>query len=752
MIRISQWLLLCVLVAFPVAHAQPFEVINVGPQPSDSRTNLSSPSAGPVSNTIGQPGTAEQAVGAQKSSPQATVRESTIRTNPRETGPVAESAFEKYVSLKTKQPKVGDSSASSGGEAGTPELRQFGYDLFRQAPSTFAPVEQVPVGPDYVIGPDDEIRISVWGKVEGQWLVRVDRDGNINVPKAGVLGVTGLTFGQVKELLQRQFSKYFSGYEMSVSMGSLRTIRVYIVGNAERPGSYTVSSLATLVNALIEAGGPSKIGAMRKIQLMRRGRSIVDFDMYDLLLKGDKSKDMRLMPEDVIFVPPVGPLVALKGNVKKPAIYEMRGETRLADLLAMAGGLTGVAFKGRVQVQRTVGQDSRTIFESDLVDIEKIAEKNFALQDWDIVTVFNVPEGNRVARIAGAVATTGEFAIDPGITRVKDVIAKAGGLLYYASETAEVTRVKVTQGGPLTERFMVDLSKALAGDPGQNVLLETNDYLFVRAVPDWQLYRLATISGEVKYPGAYTVRKGERLSSLIERAGGYGDKAYLRGAVFTRERVRELQQKTLEEMITRLERELLAESSTVTASSTESIEARKVELAQRQTFIESLKKQKATGRLTIRLAHLRLLKGSAYDIELEDNDSLFIPMDNRVVNVAGAVMSNASMVYVEKVAPKDYISMAGGYSRYADTANTYVLKVDGSARKLSGGTFNWNTSKDRWELAGFGSEGKQIEPGDTIVVPEKLERVAWLRQLKDITQILANVAVTAGAVYLFGHY
>jgi polysaccharide biosynthesis/export protein len=751
MIRISQWLLLCVLAAFPVAHAQQFEVINVGPQTSDSRATLSTP-VSPVSNTNGQPRTNEQTVGTQKSSSQTTGRESTIRSNPREAGPVAESAFEKYVSLKTKQSKAGDSGASLSAETGSPELRQFGYDLFRQAPSTFAPVEHVPVGPDYVVGPDDEIRISVWGKIEGQWLVRVDRDGNINVPKVGVLGVTGLTFGQLKDLLQRQFSKYFSGYEMSVSMGSLRTIRVYIVGNAERSGSYTVSSLATLVNALIEAGGPSRIGTMRKIQLKRQGRSVVDFDMYDLLLKGDKSKDMRLMPEDVIFVPPGGPLVALKGNVKNPAIYEIKGETRLADLLAMAGGLTGVAFRGRVQVQRTVGQDSRTIFESDLVDIEKVAEKNFVLQDWDIVTVFNVPEGNRVARVAGAVATVGEFAIDPGITRIKDVIAKAGGLLYYASQAAEVTRVKVTQEGPLTERFMIDLSKALTGDPGQNVLLEMNDYLFIRAVPDWQLYRLAAISGEIKYPGAYTVRKGERLSSLIERAGGYGDKAYLRGAIFIRERVRELQQKTLEEMITRLERELLAENSTITASSTESIEARRIELAQKQAFVESLKKQKATGRLTVRLAHLRLLKGSAYDIELEDNDSLFIPLDNRVVNVAGAVMSNASVVYLEKVAPKDYIGMAGGYSRYADTKNTYVLKVDGSARKLSEGTFNWNTSKDRWELAGFGSEGKQIEPGDTIVVPEKLERVAWLRQLKDITQILANVAVTAGAVYLFGHY
>ncbi len=628
---------------------------------------------------------------------------------------------------------------------------QFGYELFSRPPSTFAPVDQVPVGPDYVIGPDDEIRIAVWGKVEGQWACSVDRDGNINVPKIGILGVTGLTFRELKELLGREFSKYFTGYDMSVSRGSLRTMKVYVVGNANRPGAYTVSSLATLVNALIEAGGPSKTGTMRDIQVKRKGMTPVRFDMYDLLLSGDKTGDIRLMPEDVIFIPPVGPLAAIIGNVRTPAIYELKNETKLSDLLCMAGGLTGFAFKGRIQLQRTEQQEARTIFEGDLVAIEKTPEKNIVLRDWDIARVFDVAERNNVVRITGAVANGGEFGIVPNATTIKDLIAKTGGLLYYASTSAEVTRVKVTQEGPVTERFTVDLTRALAGDPQNNVVLEMNDYIFVRSVPEWQLYRTVTVSGQVRYPGTYTIKKGERLSSLLERAGGYTDRAYLRGAVFTRERVRELQQKNLETMIIRLERELLAEGASVRSASAEGVEARKIELQQKQAFIESLKRTRSTGRLTIRLANLRLLKGSEFDIELEDNDSLTIPMNNRVVSVVGAVMSNTTMVHLEKVSAKEYVRMAGGYSRYADAKNSYVLSVDGSARKLSGGAVSWSDSRERWEMGGFRSDRKGIEAGDTIVVPEKLDRIAWLREIKDITQILANVAVAAGAVYLFSN-
>ena len=734
----SIWIgVLAALVLFSTARAQ-FQITQVGPTPQQGTSGAQA--GGNTPQVQQQIGAFPESTLDKQSLPQIKEGANPRETTQKEAAPAALSAFETYIEKKLKDT----------GEPDEPGLRQFGYNLFARVPSTFAPVEDVPVGPDYVLGPGDELKIALWGKVEGQFNVTISRDGTISIPKVGTIGVAGLTFRELKELLNREFAKYFTGYEMNVSLGSLRTIRVYVVGNASRPGSYTVSSLATLVNALMEAGGPSKIGTLRDIQLKRNGKTLVHLDLYDFLLKGDKSKDLRLMPEDVIFIPPIGPITAILGGVRNPAIYELKGETRLTDLFEMAGGLTGFAFKGRVQIRRTEKQEFRVTFESDLVDIDKLPQKNAVLRDWDIVRVFNVSEGLNIVKVKGAVSSPGDFGIEPGVTRLSDVVARAGGLLYYASNNAEITRVRVTQDGPVTERQVVDLSKVLSGNKADDKVVEINDYIFVRAVPDWQLYRVVTISGEVKYPGTYTVKKGERLSSLIERAGGYGEKAYLRGTVFTRDRVRALQQATLDEMIARLERELLLEGASVRSTSAEGIEAKKVEAQQKQAFLESLKKQKPTGRMTIRLAHLRLLKGSVYDIELEDNDSLFIPMDNRVVNVAGAVMSSSSLVYVENVQAKEYIGMAGGYSRYADEKNTYVLKVDGSARKIGGGLINWSSSKDRWEVAGFGSEGKQIEPGDTIVVPEKLDQIAWLREIKDITQILSNVAVAAGAVYLFG--
>jgi hypothetical protein len=197
-----------------------------------------------------------------------------------------------------------------------------------------------------------------------------------------------------------------------------------------------------------------------------------------------------------------------------------------------------------------------------------------------------------------------------------------------------------------------------------------------------------------------------------------------------------------------LERELLAEGGAAisTSVSQEEVTAKKIEQEQKQKFIASLHQLKATGRMSINLSHLRLLKGSEYDIELEDADSLYIPPRPSVVNVTGAVMSQGSFLYSDKLDVEEFIKMAGGYSRYADIDNTYILKVDGSARKVARGFMNWNIGKSRWEMTAFGEKIADVEPGDTIVVPEKIERIAWLREIRDITQILMQMAVVAAVV------
>lgn len=620
----------------------------------------------------------------------------------------------------------------------TRELKQFGYDLFLADFFSFAPSQTVPVGPDYVVGPGDTVRVDLWGKIEGQFELAVDRDGQVAIPKVGVVGVAGLTFAELKEALHKAVSRNYTGFEMNVSMGALRSVLVYVVGNARRPGAYTVSSLSTLVNALFVSGGPAKSGSMRNIQVKRGGDLVARFDLYEFLLKGDKSKDIRLMPEDVVFIPPIGPVVAIAGSVNTPALYELDGEQGIRGLVDLAGGLSPVASRGRVRIERIERGTRQIVLESDL---ERVDEQEVPVQNGDVVTVFPVFLDRRVVRIAGAVHREGEFGIGAGIS-VRDLLSLAGGPKYYASRReAELTRVSVTESGPKTETVRLDLERALAGDPSHDLELRENDYLFVRTVPDWTLYRTVTVTGEVRHPGTYTIRKGERLSSLIERVGGFTDKAYARGATFTRERVRELQQAQIDDMVDRLEKEVTARIAVGVATAVTPEEARikEIEFKQVTAFLEKLKQARAKGRMVVAVAEAAELRGTPGDVELEDRDALHVPLNPGSVQVAGSVFNQTAFVYDPKRDIDHYIEMAGGPTTTADEENIYVLKVDGSA--IRGPRKGWFGIS--W---GWGAGGPPLDPGDTIVVPEDLERIAWLREIKDVTTVFYQLAVSAGVI------
>ncbi|MEN8263534.1 MAG: SLBB domain-containing protein [Nitrospirota bacterium] len=723
--------LILIVVSAYTSYAQQINIVPISPA-SGSSTAIIKPSSVQQPQVTNQP---------DKQTPSFQQQVSTPRP------PEILSEFEQFTtetlseSDKITTAKTPETTPDKAPETTPENLRQFGYDLFRKPPSTFAPSDSVPVGPGYVIGPGDGIKITVWGKVEGMWSIVVDRDGNISLPKVGVLGITGLTFSELKSLLYKEFSKYYTGFEMNVSMGSLRTIKVYVVGNALSPGAYSISSLSTLVNALFEAGGPSKRGSMRNIQLKRNGEIIEVFDMYDLLLKGDKTKDVRLMPEDVIFIPSVGHLAAIAGSIKNPAIYELKGETFISQLIEMAGGLNDIAFKGRIQITRIIDKSKQIVFESNL---EEISNKKVLIQSGDIVKIFRIVQDKKVIRLSGAVNRSGEYGFSPGMT-VKDLISMAGGLKYYAyTKEAELTRVYVTDNGPETEKMTINLDRALAEEPESNVPLKYNDYLFVRTVPEWVLYQTVTINGEVRFPGTYVAKKGEKLSSLITRAGGYTDKAYLRGAVFTREKIKDLQQKQIDEMVGRLEREILGTGAAETSAAISQDEAKikELEFQQKRAFVEKLKQLKAQGRMVIVLDKPDRLMKTQYDMELEDNDSLFIPTNPQSVQVMGAVYNQIALVYDNKRSVSSYINLAGGYNEQANKKKTYILKVDGSAvnPKNVSSSFSWDSDSNRW---GF---GRNLEPGDTIVVPAKLEKIAWMRHVKDITQILYQIATTAGVL------
>lgn len=304
-------------------------------------------------------------------------------------------------------------------------LPLFGYDLFTGVPTTFAPVDRVPVTPDYMIGPGDEILLRGWGQVDIDYRAVVDRNGAINIPRVGTFNVAGLRYRDLEGHLKTSIGRIFRNFELNVTLGALRSIQVFVVGNARRPGSYTVSSLSTLVNTLFASGGPSVSGSMRHIQLKRSDKVVTEFDLYDLLLKGDKSKDVALLSGDVIYIPPIGQLVAISGSVNRPAIFETRGKTTLENLIALAGGLTTTAAGQKVSVERIFERKVRKVDEFAL-DQSGLARE---LSDGDLIRVFTLSaKFDNAVTLRGNVAAPARYPWREGL-RIKDVIPDKDALI-----------------------------------------------------------------------------------------------------------------------------------------------------------------------------------------------------------------------------------------------------------------------------------------------------------------------------------
>ncbi|HWE86983.1 MAG TPA: SLBB domain-containing protein [Terracidiphilus sp.] len=294
----------------------------------------------------------------------------------------------------------------------------YGRLLFDQVPTTFAPTDRVPVPADYVIGPGDELLIRVWGKIDLDTRVTVDRNSQIFIPKVGTLSVTGLHFEQLESYLQAAISKIYKGFELNVTMGQLRSIQIFVLGSARQPGAYTVSSLSTLVNALFASGGPSATGSMRDIQLLRANRIVTEFDIYDLLRRGDKSRDVQLLPGDVIYIPSVGPQIALVGSINEPGIYELRGESTIASALKDAGGLTNLAEADRALLESIENHRRRTV---DDFPLDGSAMQR-ALKDGDMLRIFPIsPKFENAVMLRGNVFQPGRFSWHEGM-RVSDLI------------------------------------------------------------------------------------------------------------------------------------------------------------------------------------------------------------------------------------------------------------------------------------------------------------------------------------------
>lgn len=650
-------------------------------------------------------------------------------------------------------------------------LQLYGHNLFVDVPNTFSPLDNVPVTSDYLIGPGDELMIRGWGQVDFDLSVTVDRNGAIYLPKVGNVNVSGIRFQSLQGYLKNAIGRVYRNFDLNVSLGKLRSIQVFVVGQARRPGAYTVSSLSTLVNTLFASGGPSFRGSLRHIQVKRNGSVASELDMYDFLLKGDKTKDIPLLPGDVIYIPPVGQLAAISGSINNPAIYELKKDTAtLAELIELAGGLTTTAGGDKVRVERIDGRKMRKVEEFPL---NKSGLQRL-LKDGDVVQVQSISgQFDNAVTLRGNVANPGRYPWRTGM-RVKDLIPSMDALIvpeYWAMQNrsfrADITSEKrlrteikrneneINWDYALVERLNKDelttallpfsLRKALSGNDAKNNLpLQPGDVITIFSkediqVPAAQRSVYVRLEGEFKQAGVYKVQPGETLRQLVERAGGLTPSAYLFAAEFDRESVRASQQKKLEEMADRMaqdiERNLAAKSQA--ALSKEEVDAARAQADGQRALLERLRRAKATGRIVLDMPPDKTQLQDIPDIALEDGDRFVVPPQVSTVSVMGMVYNENSFMYRPGKRVSDYLDHAGGPTRDADESRIYLLRADGSVLSAQSASSIFSSFS-----------GQTLMPGDAVVVPELLDKFSLTRELKDWAQIFYQFALGVGSINL----
>ena len=651
-------------------------------------------------------------------------------------------------------------------------LPLYGYDLFR-APSTFAPVDNVPVTPEYLVGPGDELLIRAWGQIDVDYRAVVDRNGVISIPRVGTIPVAGLKYSELTDAVKKAVSKNFRNFQLLVTMGQLRSIQVFVVGQARRPGAYTVSSLSTLVNAVFAAGGPSTHGSMRSIQLKRGAAVVTELDLYDLLLRGDKSRDAPLLPGDVIYFPPIGPLAAVSGNVKNPAIYELKGPASIVQLLDYAGGLTTTAQVKQATIERIENRDRRVVDQFSL-DAGGMAR---TVKDGDLVSVYPIsPKFENAVTLRGHVALPLRFAWQPGM-RVTDLIPDKDALItpdYFTRKNQSVQNQAVESGAlaasvrrlydeinwdyAVVERLNpADLSTSLIpfnlgavvlqGDASQNLPLEPGDVVTVFSkkdvgAPAERRPVVVRLEGEFKHAGVYQATKGETLRQLIVRVGGLTPQAYLFGTELTRESTKKQQEARLRTAIIQFEQNLQRASAQRARNVTSSEDAAslKAESEAQESVLTRLKQLEPTGRIVLGLPDDPQL-ADIPELPLEDGDRVIIPTKPAMVTVFGSVYNDSAFIYKPGRTAFDYLDQAGGTKVEADRNNMFVLRADGSVVSNDG---SW------WKSGKLGSV--ELNPGDAIVVPEDLYRTSWTKDLKDWTQIFYQFGLGVAALQVIKNY
>jgi polysaccharide export outer membrane protein len=808
----------------------------------------------------------------------------------------------------------------------TERLERFGLDVFHHNTGSVGIPMDLPAGPEYVLGPGDGLTLDLWGGVSQRLFRTVDREGRLSLPESGPLLVNGKTLGEVQEDVQRILRTQYRDVSADVSLARLRTVRVYVVGEAVSPGAYDISSLSTPLNALVAAGGITSRGSMRHLRHLRGHQLVEEVDAYDLLLKGIRGDLKNLENGDTLLVPPVGPLVTVDGMVRRPAIYELRSEATLGEAVELAGGVLPAAALRHIEVQRLEAHDKRTMLSFNVDDTSNPQAvrhqlATFGVKDGDEVHIFPIaPYNSDAVYLQGHVLRPGRYAYTPGMRltdllasyqdllpepaehyaeiislhqpdwrpvvesvdlaaalanppaspklapldtvrifgrydleaapvvwlsgevrnpgqyrtsgqmHLRDAIYQAGGLLPDAA--LDSTQLLRTQPNGSLKILSVNLAAALDADPLENVIvqprdriivhrslyrvdppsvyirgevanpgryplgenmnigdllnaaggskrsadlqhgdltryslvsgsqaagehksvdltaifrdqslnlpLKDGDVLSVPELPGWKdMGASIVVKGEVRNPGVYGIRPGERLSSVLKRAGGLLPTAYPQGAIFMRISVRELQEKSRQELIQRMELEGATVKTSLTTSGSEQAQLAQEAALQRERVLEALRRAPASGRLVVRLRPgLKGFDNSSQDIELRDGDTLEIPKRPGMVLVVGQVYNGNAITYTAGRNAGWYLAQGGGATRLADKSAIFIVRADGEIT---------SPHQEGWWSHNVLSAA--IRPGDTIVVPERpvMGDTRW-KNVIAIAQIAEAAAITAAVV------
>ncbi len=673
------------------------------------------------------------------------------------------------------------------GRTGTEIVAPFGYDIFQASATTFETSPNVPPPPSYILGPGDEVLITVWGETQLYYRLTVTKEGAITIPDVGQVLVGGMTLDKTYQTLVRRMTRVYSGLKegapsantyLDISIGKLRSIQVYVLGEVNKPGGYQLSAMATAFTALYRAGGPSLSGSLRNVRVMRSGKAASIIDVYEYAIKGDKSKDVRLEDGDIVLVKPVGRRVALLGRVLRPAIYELKEKEKLGDLLGLAGGVGFDAYTDRIHIERVIPFEERTQYRSNILDIdvrfenvEKLLSSSLEMADGDVVSILSVNQfRENLVTLYGNVKKPGRFQLRPGM-RVRDLIAEADSLL--ADTFGEKAVILRTLANSRKEVISFNLDRAMAGDPANNLELQTLDEVTIYPQQYFFPQRSVEISGAARTPGRFWRSEGLTVSKLMILAGGITQDASLDSIEVTRIDT------TNERAVSRTFQVSLPRDYWMVDSlhdfSLQDLDHVTIKLSPRFSLprlVEINGEVRYPGKYAIRTPGERIssfiaraggLKPTAYlegsrltrtldgaglvpidlktalgdtmsrsNVELLQGDVIEISYNKNVVQVKGQVFVPSAALYEKGASLSYYLAQAGGTTDSADVGRIYVTLPSGK----------------KWKAGWFIFSGEEILPGSLVYVPQKVERPDnSLQILASWATVMASLAAITIGIY-----